>query len=116
MMSNKNGGMLLTTDTRDDGIRIVQYLGVVMGKTIIGPNVVPEIMPTLIDIVRGRSGAYEQSLIEATKIVMHEMVEDARSRGANGVIGIELDYETVDGQGSMLMVSVSGTAVMIEYP
>jgi uncharacterized protein YbjQ (UPF0145 family) len=113
-MSNKNGGMLLTTTSTLDGIRIVQYLGVVTGETIMGANIMRDFMASITDIVGGRSSAYERSLVEAKKIAMQEMIEDARGRGANGVIGIDLDYETVGGQGSMLMVSVSGTAVVVE--
>lgn len=110
---NKTGGILLTTTSTLDGMRITQYLGIVTGETILGANIVRDFMASITDIVGGRSTAYEQSLVEAKKIAMDEMIADARNRGANAVIGIDLDYETV-GQGSMLMVSASGTAVVVE--
>lgn len=109
----KTGEILLTTTSTLDGLRVTQYLGVVTGETIMGANIVRDFMASITDIVGGRSTAYEQSLVEAKKIAMEEMVAEARHRGANAVIGIDLDYETV-GQGSMLMVSASGTAVVVE--
>lgn len=105
--------MLLTTTSTLDGKRIKEYLGVVSGETIMGANVIRDFMASIRDIVGGRSTEYEQSLVEAKEIAMREMQDQAKAMGANAVIGIDLDYETV-GQGSMLMVSVSGTAVIYE--
>ncbi len=105
--------MLLTTTNVLDGMRITQYIGIVTGETIMGANIVRDFMAGITDIIGGRASAYEKSLVEAKQIALNEMIEDARAKGANAIIGIDLDYETV-GQGSMLMVSVSGTAVRVE--
>lgn len=105
--------MLLTTTSVLEGMRITQYIGIVTGETIMGANVVRDFMAGITDIIGGRASAYEKSLVEAKQIALNEMIEDARAKGANAIIGIDLDYETV-GQGSMLMVSVSGTAVKVE--
>lgn len=112
-MDKGKHGMLLTTTSTLDGLKIKQYLGIVTGETILGANIVRDFMASITDIVGGRASAYEKSLIEAKQIALDEMIADAHSRGANAVIGIDLDYETV-GQGSMMMVSVSGTAVLVE--
>jgi uncharacterized protein YbjQ (UPF0145 family) len=105
--------MIMTTTSTLDGMKVTQYLGVVSGETIMGANIIRDFMAGITDIIGGRASAYEQSLVEAKEIAMKEMVDQAQSMGANAVIGIDLDYETV-GQGSMLMVSVSGTAVVVE--
>lgn len=105
--------MLMTTTNTLDGKQITQYLGIVSGETIIGANIVRDFMAGITDIIGGRSTAYEKSLIEAKEIALREMVEQAQRIGANAVIGIDLDFETI-GQGSMLMVSASGTAVVFE--
>jgi uncharacterized protein YbjQ (UPF0145 family) len=105
--------MLMTTTSTLDGMKISKYLGVVTGETIMGANIIRDFMASITDIVGGRASAYEQSLVEAKRIAMEEMTEQARQMGANAIIGIDLDYETV-GQGSMLMVSASGTAVIVE--
>lgn len=105
--------MLMTTTSTLDGMKVSKYLGVVSGETIMGANIIRDFMASITDIVGGRASAYEQSLVEAKRIAMDEMIEQARQMGANAIIGIDLDYETV-GQGSMLMVSASGTAVIVE--
>jgi uncharacterized protein YbjQ (UPF0145 family) len=105
--------MIMTTTNTLDGLKIKQYLGVVTGETIMGANIIRDFMAGITDIIGGRASAYEKSLIEAKEIAMNEMIAEAQKMGANAVIGIDLDYETV-GQGSMLMVSVSGTAVVVE--
>lgn len=105
--------MLVTTTNTLEGKRIAEYLGIVSGETIMGANIIRDFMAGITDIVGGRASAYEKSLVEAKRIAMKEMMDEAHKLGANAVIGIDLDYETV-GQGSMLMVSVSGTAVVIE--
>ncbi len=107
------GRMLITTTSTLDGRMIKEYLGLVSGETIMGANIIRDFMAGITDIVGGRASAYEQSLIEAKQIAMSEMIQEAENMGANAVIGVDLDYETV-GQGSMLMVSVSGTAVIFE--
>lgn len=105
--------MIMTTTSTLDGMKVKQYLGVVSGETIMGANIIRDFMAGITDIIGGRASAYEKSLVEAKEIAMSEMITEAQKMGANAVIGIDLDYETV-GQGSMLMVSVSGTAVIVE--
>lgn len=90
------------------------YYGVVTGETIIGANVMRDFMAGIRDFFGGRSGAYEEVLREAKNTALEEMAQEAQRLGANAVVGIDLDYETVGGSGSMLMVTCSGTAVRIE--
>lgn len=101
--------MICTTTNLIEGKKIITYHGIVTGETIIGANIFRDFFAGIRDIVGGRSGAYEEVLREARETAMKEMQEQASTLGANAVIGVDLDYETV-GQ-SMLMVSVSGTAV-----
>ncbi len=101
--------MICTTTNILEGKKIITYHGIVTGETIIGANIFRDFFAGIRDIVGGRSGAYEEVLREARETAMKEMQEKASALGANAVIGVDLDYETV-GQ-SMLMVSVSGTAV-----
>lgn len=103
--------MLLSTTSVIDGKQIVKYHGLVTGEAILGANVFRDLFAGIRDIVGGRSAAYEKELRRAKDIAMQEMVEQATTLGANAVIGIDLDYETVGQGGSMLMVSASGTAV-----
>jgi len=102
--------MIYTTTNILEGYQITDYLGVIAGEAIMGANVFKDISAGMRDIVGGRSASYEQQLTEAKLIAMKEMTERAEALGANAVIGIDLDYETI--RGSMLMVSVSGTAVV----
>ena len=104
--------MLLSTTSVIDGKRISTYHGLVSGEAILGANIFRDLFAGIRDIVGGRSAAYEKELRRAKEIAIQEMSEQARAMGANAVIGIDLDYETV-GQGSMLMVSASGTAVTV---
>ncbi len=106
--------MLMTTTPSVEGIRIVRYLGVVTGETIIGANVFRDFLAGVRDFFGGRSGSYEAVLREAKDTALEEMVRQAEALGANAVVGIDLDYETVGGSGSMLMVTCSGTAVRVE--
>jgi len=106
--------MLITTTSTLQDRKIREYLGVVSGETIIGANIVRDFMAGIRDIVGGRSTAYEESLREAKAIALKEMEDEAVSKGANAVIGVDLDYETVGQSGGMLMVTASGTAVIIE--
>jgi uncharacterized protein YbjQ (UPF0145 family) len=101
--------MLVSTTTALDGLRITHYLGVVSGEAILGANVFKDFFAGVRDIVGGRSAAYEQQLREAKQIAFNEMAHWASSLGANGVVGVDLDYETIGA--SMLMVSASGTAI-----
>ncbi len=106
--------MLCTTTTSVDGRRVREYRGLVMGEAILGANIFRDFFAGIRDIVGGRSGGYENALREARQIAIGEMEEEATRLGANAVIGVDLDYETVGEKGSMLMVSASGTAVLLE--
>jgi len=105
--------MLMTTTPNVAGKNIVEYYGVVTGEAILGANIFKDIFASIRDIVGGRSAAYESELRKAREIALNEMAQQAREMGANAVIGIDLDYETVGAQGGMLMVSASGTAVKL---
>jgi uncharacterized protein YbjQ (UPF0145 family) len=104
--------MISTTTNTLEGKRIITYHGIVTGETIIGANIFRDFFASIRDIVGGRSGAYEEVLRQARETAMSEMEDQARKLGANAVIGVDLDYETVGN--SMLMVTVSGTAVSCE--
>lgn len=106
--------MLITTTNTIEGRRISAYYGIVTGETIIGANIVKDFFASITDIVGGRSGKYEQVLREAKHIALREMEENAARLGANAIIAVDLDYETIGDKGSMMMVSASGTAVKIE--
>lgn len=105
--------MLLSTTPTIEGSPIREYKGVVTGETIIGANVFKDFMAGLRDFFGGRSGTYEKVLAEAKDTSLYEMAERARQLGANAVVGIDLDYETIGQGNSMLMVTCSGTAVVI---
>ena len=104
--------MLYTTTSLLEGYTIKAYKGVIAGEAIMGANAFRDFSAGIRDVVGGRSGAYENQLRQAKKLAMEDMTAKAEKLGANAVIGIDLDYETL--RGSMLMVSVSGTAVVIE--
>ncbi|MER3474369.1 MAG: hypothetical protein C4335_10140 [Armatimonadota bacterium] len=106
--------MIVTTTPSVEGKTIRQYLGLVVGEAIVGANIVKDLFASIRDIVGGRSGAYEEELQKARDIALNEMVQKAAALGANAVVGVDLDYEVVGQGGSMLMVSVSGTAVIVE--
>ena len=105
--------MLLTTTPSIEGKHITTYYGIVSGETIIGANVFRDLLASIRDFFGGRSGAYEEVLRQAKETAMREMQAEAERLGANAIVGIDLDYETV-GQGSMLMVTCSSTAVRVE--
>ena len=105
--------MILTTTPTIEGYPVKQYLGVVASETIIGANVFRDTMAGLRDFFGGRSSSYEEVLKKAKDTALQELQERATAMGANAVIGIDLDYETVGANGSMLMVTASGTAVVI---
>lgn len=105
--------MITTTTPNIEGRSIEQYLGVVSAEVIIGANFFKDILGGLRDFFGGRSGTYERVLEEARQNALNEMVQKAQRVGANAVVGVDLDFETVGANGSMLMVIASGTAVRI---
>lgn len=105
--------MIITTTHSLDNKPVTQYLGIVTGETIIGANIFKDIFAGIRDIVGGRSGSYERVLREAKEIAMKEMQTRAQQLGADAIIGVDLDYETVGAHGGMLMVTASGTAVRL---
>jgi len=105
--------MLMTTTNNVEGKRIIKYHGLVSGEAILGANIFKDFFAGIRDIVGGRSSAYEKELRTAKDIAIQEMKNEAINIGGNAVIAIDLDYETL-GQGSMLMVTASGTAVTLE--
>jgi uncharacterized protein YbjQ (UPF0145 family) len=105
--------MLIVTTDVIQGKTISNYIGLVNGEAIIGANIVKDFFAGISDIVGGRSGAYEQGLREAKSIAIKEMIEQAQRLGANAIIGVDLDYQTIGSNGSMLMVSANGTAVVL---
>lgn len=105
--------MIHSTTPSIEGKSISRYHGVVTGEAILGANIFKDFFAGIRDIVGGRSAAYEKELHKARKIAFDEMAQAARDTGANGIIGIDIDYETVGERGGMLMVSVSGTAVSL---
>jgi len=108
--------MLITTTPTVEGKRITAYAGLVSGEAILGANIFKDFFAGIRDIVGGRSAAYEKELRRAKDIALGEMAQQAQSLGANAVVGVDLDYETIQvgGGGGMLMVSASGTAVALE--
>jgi uncharacterized protein YbjQ (UPF0145 family) len=105
--------MILTTTPNIEGHRITEYLGVVTGEAVLGANFFRDFFAKIRDVVGGRSGAYEKELARARETAFREIQEDALEVGANAIVGIDLDYEVMGENGSMLMVSISGTAVTI---
>ena len=106
--------MLITTTSHIEGMHIAKYYGIVSGETIIGANFVRDLFASVRDFVGGRSGSYEEVLRQAKSTALREMEDEARRLGANAVIGVDLDYETVGSNGSMLMVTARGTAVLVD--
>lgn len=105
--------MILTTTNTIEGQPVKQYIGIVTGEVILGANLFKDFFAGIRDIIGGRSQAYESVLKEAKDSALAELTEKARAMGANAIIGIDLDYETMGAKGSMLMVSASGTAVIL---
>lgn len=105
--------MIITTTNSVDGHQVQQYLGLATGEAILGANIFKDLFAGIRDIVGGRSGAYERELRRAQDIALRELEQRAKEMGANAVIGVDLDYETIGANGSMLMVSASGTAVLL---
>lgn len=105
--------VIVTTTPGIEGRRVAAYLGLVTGEAILGANVFRDFFASVRDVVGGRSGAYERVLRSARDAAVEELEDEARSRGADAVIGVDLDYEVLGKEGSMLMVSASGTAVKL---
>ncbi len=105
--------MITTTTSSLDGYRVTEYHGIVTGEAILGANLFKDLFAGIRDLVGGRSGAYEEELGKARRIALEELEQAAQRLGANAVIGIDLDYEVIGQNGSMLMVSASGTAVRV---
>jgi uncharacterized protein YbjQ (UPF0145 family) len=103
--------MIITTTNSVEGYQISDYKGIVVGEAIMGANVVRDLFASITDIVGGRSGAYESKLQDARETALAELEQRAAEVGANAVVGVDLDYEVVGN--TMLMVSASGTAVVI---
>ena len=103
--------MLKTTTSVVDGKQIVEYLDIVVGEAILGANIIKDIFGAVRDFVGGRSAAYEQEMAKAREIAFSEMENKAKFLGADGIVGIDIDYEVIGSKGSMMMVCVSGTAV-----
>ncbi|SNX68968.1 uncharacterized protein YbjQ (UPF0145 family) [Cereibacter ovatus] len=102
--------MIVTTTPNIEGYQIATYHGIVTGEAILGANIIRDLFAGITDILGGRSGAYEAELAKARETALAEMEERARTKGANAVVGVDLDYEVIN---NMLMVSASGTAVTI---
>ncbi len=105
--------MIVTTTPGIEGRTIRDYRGIVTGEAIMGANVMRDIFASITDIVGGRSGAYEEKLKDAREVALAELEQRARALGADAVVGVDLDYEVIGSNGSMLMVSASGTAVVL---
>lgn len=106
--------MILSTTPELQGRAIREYRGIVVGEAILGANIFRDLFASIRDIVGGRSGSYEKVLSSARDEAFHDLEARAQALGANAVVGIDIDYETVGGNGSMLMVTVSGTAVVVD--
>lgn len=105
--------MILSTTPTIEGRPVREHKGLVFGETIVGANIFKDFLAAVRDVVGGRSGTYERVLAEAREAAITEMQQRAAALGANAVVGIDVDYEVVGSQGSMLMVSASGTAVVV---
>ncbi|WP_374437856.1 heavy metal-binding domain-containing protein [Inhella sp.] len=106
--------MLMTTTPSVEGKKITRYCGVITGEAILGANLFKDLFAGIRDVVGGRSATYEKELQRAREIALAELSERARLAGANAVVGIDLDYEVLGQGNGMLMVSASGTAVVVE--
>ncbi len=109
----RDGGMIVTTTALVEGRPVRQYHGIVTGEVIVGANIFRDLFASITDIVGGRSGKYENVLARAREEAIGEMQQKALELGGNAVIGVDLDYEVLGQNGSMLMVSASGTAVTV---
>lgn len=105
--------MIVTTTPTIEGRPVKDYLGVVTGEAVIGANVFRDLFAGIRDVIGGRSGSYEEVFREARESALREMTEEAKSRGADAIIGVDIDYEAGVSQGTMMMVACSGTAVRL---
>ena len=106
--------MTITTTPTVEGKRIVRYCGVIAGEAILGANLFKDLFAGIRDLVGGRSSTYERELQRARQIAMSELTQQATALGANAVVGVDIDYEVLGTNNGMLMVSISGTAVVVE--
>ena len=104
--------MIITTSPNIEGKKIVEYIVIVSGEAVMGANILRDLLASIVDIVGGRSGQYEQKFQEAREFAVNDMEAEAEERGANAIIGVDIDYEMVGD--SMMLVTASGTAVKIE--
>lgn len=111
--SKADDGFFLSTTT-PEGIKTSQYLGVVNGEAIIGANIFRDMFSSIRDVVGGRAGGYERALSGARDAALEDLIAAAREMGANGVIGIDFDYEVLGETNGMMMVAVSGTAIKLD--
>lgn len=107
--------MILTTTPTIEGRTIVEYKGVVFGEVIVGVNFIKDFAASIRDIIGGRSNTYENELVDARNTAMQELSSRAAALGADAVVGIDIDYEVLGQNGSMMMVTASGTAVKLGY-
>ena len=105
--------MIITTTSTIEGKPVRQYMGLVTGEVIVGANLFRDMFAAVRDIVGGRAGGYEKAMKKAREAAYRELVDEATDLGADAVIGVDLDYEIIGKDGSMLMVSVTGTAVKL---
>lgn len=105
--------MLVTTTNSVEGRTVAEYRGIVAGEAVLGANIFRDLFASIRDIVGGRSGSYEKELNNARSIAIQEMEQEAAALGANAVIGVDIDYETVGDKSTMLMVTAAGTAVVL---
>ncbi|NDJ75284.1 MAG: heavy metal-binding domain-containing protein [Chloroflexi bacterium] len=105
--------VIVTTTPTIEGQHVTEYLGIVSGEAILGANILKDITAAFRDIAGGRSTRYEEELRKAKQIAVQEMTEMAQAMGADAILSVDLDYETIGSGGSMLMVSASGTAVKL---
>lgn len=105
--------MIITTTNSVEDKKIESYCGVVIGEAIMGANLFKDLFASIRDVVGGRSGAYEAELTKARRVAFEELQNEAQALGANAIVGVDIDYEVVGAKGSMLMVSISGTAIKL---
>lgn len=105
--------MIVTTTAMIEGRPVREYVGIVTGEAVIGANIFRDLFAGVRDVIGGRSGSYEQVFKEAREAALNEMIDEARSKGADAVIGVDIDYEAGVSQGTMMMVACSGTAVKL---
>jgi len=105
--------MIVSTTHSLEGKHIIEYKGIVTGEVILGANMFKDFMAGIRDLIGGRASTYEKVLREAKEKAIEEIINEARILGANAIVGLDIDFETIGARGSMLMVAVSGTAVVV---